>query len=127
MSGRPATSRIRTQTSRFSPEDTRKTPVRTIPPKTGNAPKSKTPAKTKTATKPKTTAKTKTASKSKANNIVLTKNQRLELGKRQLELNISPNKLSLKITKKLKQEMGERLTKTVRKNYRPEITLNQIA
>ena len=136
MSGRPATSRIRTQTSRFSPEDTRKTPVRTIPPKTGNAPKSKTPAKTKTATKPKTTAKTKTATKTKTKpkskatkqeNIVLTKNQRLKLGKRQLELNISPNKLSLENVKKLKQEMGARLAKTVRKNYRPKVTFEQLA
>lgn len=142
MSGRPATGRVRTQTIRFSPEDTRKTPVRTVPPKTGNAPKSKTPAKTKTATKPKTTAKPKTIAKpktaakpktkpkskaTKKENIVFTKNQRLELGKRQIELNISPNKLSSGNVKKLKQEMGARLAKTVRKNYRPEIVQNQIA
>tara|TARA_Y100000287_G_scaffold170365_1_gene155982 strand:- start:45 stop:2027 length:1983 start_codon:yes stop_codon:yes gene_type:complete len=151
MSGRPATGRVRTQTIRFSPEDTRKTPDRTIPPKTGNAPKSKTPAKTKTATKPKTTAKPKTAakpktktktatkpktaSKSKASNNGLTKNQRLLLGKKQLELGISPQKIPINNRRRIAREVGvpppknknKKPEHTVKKNYRPKVTFEQLA
>jgi len=133
MSGRTATSRIRTQASKFSPEDTRKTPGRTIPPKTKTATKTKTAAKTKTATKTKTAAKTKTAPKSKASNNGLTKSQRLLLGKKQLESGISPMKIPIKTAIKIAHEVGityndpNKIRKTVKKNYRPKVTFEQLA
>ena len=123
MSGRTVTSRIRTQTSRFSPEDTRKTPGRTIPPKTGNVHKSRTSANTKTASK----------SKASKNNNGLTNNQRLLLGKKQLESGISPQKIPINIRRKIAREVGVTNKKnkspeeTVKKNYRPKVTFNQMA
>lgn len=94
--------------------------------KKGKGVKTPKSTKPKTATKPKTMAKPSTSK----NNNGLTNNQRLLLGKKQLELDISPKQIPISIRRKIVQELGitnKKLEETVKKNYRPRVTFNQMA